>query len=260
MYNNNFVVSIRVKGKILREFKDVVYVPYNSEYSLFLKNLNSRRASVKVSIDGVDVLNGSSLILDANSHMNLERFLKDVNKGNRFKFIERSEPVENHRGIKAEDGLIRIEFAYEKVHTPYPFQYYPPFYYPVWPNIIGSSIPCTLTSSGTGNVSSLSNTTGSVNLNNVSCGLPQNASVQKDEVGITVPGSISTQKFQTVSGFATDPSEVIVLRLVGEMNQAPVVEAITVKSKIECTSCGRHNKAANKFCSNCGTSLELIEA
>ena len=56
MYNNKLAVAIKSAGKVLREFnKDEVYVPFGNEYSIFVKNMNSVRALVKVSIDGVDV-------------------------------------------------------------------------------------------------------------------------------------------------------------------------------------------------------------
>ena len=115
MYNNKFVASLKsADGKILREFKDTVYIPFGSEYSIYLKNLNTLRAEVTITIDGQDIMDGNSLVLGAYQDVNLERYLKDVTKGNRFKFIERTASVEKHRGIGAEDGLIRIEFAYEK--------------------------------------------------------------------------------------------------------------------------------------------------
>ena len=40
MYHKKLVASIRTNGKILREFKDTVYLPFGSEYSILLKNLN----------------------------------------------------------------------------------------------------------------------------------------------------------------------------------------------------------------------------
>lgn len=249
MHNNNFVVSVKSSGKVLREFGDTVYLPFGSEFSLYLKNLNSRRATVKVSIDGSDVLNGHELVIGANSHIELERYLKDLNRGNKFKFIERTESIEEHRGIKAEDGLIRVEFAYEREYH----------------------IPTSLFRSrdkwgsgyedrgfyGTSAPQSFMSTTTYSSTTSPHMGVPCSNVV--NDAGITVPGSISTQKFAEVSGFQTDPSSVIVLKLVGETETNKVVSApITVKKKAECTTCGRLNKATSKFCTNCGTSLEII--
>jgi len=114
MFNNKLVACIKSNGKVLREFKDVIYIPFGSEYSIYLKNLNSVRAEVNISIDGKDVC-PDGLVINANSEVNIERFIKDLNTGNRFKFIERTGNIENHRGIQAEDGLIRISFKFEKV-------------------------------------------------------------------------------------------------------------------------------------------------
>ena len=111
MFNEKFVTCRKANGKILREVKDTVFIPFGQEYSILLKNLNSVRALVHIQIDGQEVC-PSGLVLDANKEVDLERFVKDENltSGNRFKFIERSASVEAHRGIKAEDGIIRVAF------------------------------------------------------------------------------------------------------------------------------------------------------
>lgn len=242
MHNNNFVVSVKSSGKVLREFGDTVYLPFGSEFSLYLKNLNIRRATVKVSIDGSDVLNGRELVVEPNSYIELERYLKDLNRGNKFKFIERTDSVEEYRGIKAEDGLVRIEVAYER-------QYHIPtnLFRPrdKWGSggyedhgFYGTSAPALMNATYSSVVGS---------------------SRTLNDAGITVPGSASTQKFTEVTGFQTDPSSVIVLKLVGETETNKVVSTpVTVKKKAECQTCGRLNKATSKFCSNCGTSLEII--
>ncbi len=44
MYKQNFVVVVKCNGKILREQdSDVVYLPFGAEYSILLKNKDSRR-------------------------------------------------------------------------------------------------------------------------------------------------------------------------------------------------------------------------
>lgn len=115
MYQNKFVAAIRANGKILREFTDTVYIPFSTEYEICLKNLNSVRAIVNIFIDGDNVIPGG-LVLQAGQEINLERSVKNgnLNEGNRFKFVERTGAIESHRGIKLEDGIIRIEFQFEK--------------------------------------------------------------------------------------------------------------------------------------------------
>lgn len=126
MHSNKLVVALKHNGKVLREQKDkdgnvTTFLPFGSEYSIFIKNLNSVRALVRVSLDGQSVTDGEDLVVYGNDELNLERFLKagNMNNGNKFKFIERSAKVEAHRGIEAEDGLLRVEFQFEKV-TPKP--------------------------------------------------------------------------------------------------------------------------------------------
>lgn len=116
MYYNKLVASIKSNGAVLRDIDNTVKLKFGSEFSIYLKNLNTLRASIKIEIDGKDVLDGTSLILDAKEELNLERFIKNGNleKGNRFKFIERNSKVEAARGIGAEDGLVRIEFQFER--------------------------------------------------------------------------------------------------------------------------------------------------
>ncbi len=274
MHSNNLAIAVKVGGKVCREFGDTVYVPFASEFSIYLKNMNSRRASVKVSIDGEDVLNGTELIINANSSLELERYLKDLDKGNRFKFIARTSNIEKHRGIGAEDGLVRIEFAYERIpvwnnggYNPwnYPpgvrgYDWYdktligsPKLSNPNQPNW-GGALRSTLSTNSVSTQSSFTDAVGAAGCKATT----QTFNRMVGDVGITVPGSESNQKFTQVSGFLTDASTVMVIKLVGEMGQNLVKQAVTVKAKPTCVTCGRVNKATNKFCSECGTALIIV--
>ena len=88
-YADKFVVEVKQGGKILRVKDGAVYLPFGSEYSIYLKNLNSKRANVNISIDGEDVLDNHSLILDANSSTELQGFLRGNVAKNRFRFIHK---------------------------------------------------------------------------------------------------------------------------------------------------------------------------
>lgn len=113
VYKDRFVAVIKCGGKILREKDDTVTLPFGSEYSLLLKNLESRIAVVKVTVDGQDVIDGS-LILQPNSQCELEGFLKGYQVKNRFRFIQKTEEIVEHRGDRADDGVIRVEYRFEK--------------------------------------------------------------------------------------------------------------------------------------------------
>ena len=275
MYNNKLVASLKANGKILREFKDTVYVPFGSEYSLLLKNLNTRRAVVNVFIDGEDQCPGG-IILNAGQEIDLERSIKNNNllEGNRFKFIERTGAVEKHRGIKLEDGLVRIEFQFEKT-VPQITTAWGSTWNDKWKNntyehgIRGGSLRSVDHSKGV-----YVNTMASQNINQYFADNNIQASATSavhdgmatmdwspaNDVGVTVPGSKSEQKFYTATMGALDPEKhSIVLKLLGETpDNRPVEKPITVKAKPKCVTCGKQNRVHAKFCTECGTALEIF--
>ena len=116
MYKNNLVTAISCEDKFLHETKDgEVFLPFQTEYSIFIKNKNTRKALISVYIDGKDVLNGNKLILNSQDSINLERFVtEDLDKGNKFKFIKKTEAIINHRGNFPEDSLVELRFKFEK--------------------------------------------------------------------------------------------------------------------------------------------------
>jgi hypothetical protein len=265
------VACIKVDGKILREDGNSVVLPFGSEYSVLVKNLNSVRIKVRVSVDGTDATEGVWLVVDPNADLELERFIrnKNLDAGNRFKFIERTAAIEEHRGIKADDGLIRIEYQVEKLppvveeiihrHV-YDFDYDPPCvprypknpWYPRYPSPLRKSSPVRAMG-----LSARSASMGSMRAMSAQR-IEARESLDLTETGITVPGSESDQKFSWTTGFSTGPSEVIVLRLRGIVGGKKAVKAVTVKMKPQCQTCGKTNKAGNKFCSKCGTALSII--
>ena len=249
MYNQKLVASIKVKGKILREFKDTVYIPFASEYSILLKNLNTVRAVVNVFIDGENAVPGG-LVIDPGRSVDLERWIKNGNlsEGNKFKFIERTQAIEDGpRGIKLEDGLVRVEYQFEKVQLPIRWDDFKTFNdtLPKWPYATYST-NSTLRSM---DISASASAT-SASLNNMVV-----AQSFANETGITVPGSKSEQKFQTTTvGVLESTTHNLVFKLFGGKMPKP----ITVKHKPKCVTCGKQNKATAKFCTECGTALEIF--
>lgn len=286
MYHNKLAAAIKVNGKVLREYdtgnktKDSVYIPFGSEYSIYLKNINTVRAIVNVFIDGENIVPGG-LQLNVGQECNLERSIKNgnLNVGNKLKFIERTGKIEDHRGIKLEDGLVRIEYQFEKVYNlnnlinTYPYPVYSPtpfFGGVVTQNAMNSpTIGATLT--GSSGVLRSASTTGSINnVATASCSNAVDTSYQmaslsemsapQNETGITVAGSKSDQQFVTGSWFALEHEiHSMIFKLLGETPENKAVrEPMTVKAKPICPSCGRHNKANAKFCSEDGTALVLF--
>lgn len=270
MYNQKLVASIRANGKILREFKDTVYMPFGAEYSILLKNLNTVRAIVNIYIDGENAT-PSGLVLNAGQQVDFERSLANGSliEGNKFKFIERTGKIEDHRGVKLEDGLIRVEYQFEKVYKRQDgFQWnqikgMPPAHGYWTDNAVLRSSGIVYDSHQHEGVAcsdiSYAATSMAVGATLTASSAQSFNAAPQSENGITVAGSKSEQKFTTVSSFATETEKhSIVLKLLGETEDNKAIrEPITVKSKPKCTTCGKQNKATAKFCSECGTALVI---
>ena len=278
MYQSKLVASLKANGKILREFKDTVYIPFGSEYSILLKNLNTTRALVNVFLDGENVVPGG-LVIDPGREVDLERWIKNGNlsEGNRFKFIERTSAIENGpRGIKLEDGLVRIEFQYE-LPRPVVNVLDRSFTSSPWGGVYASGASYNVNGVMRGvdwsaGEAMKASATSATNVTLQSMGIKNmeahdgmatmdwmDMSQTVNDVGITVPGSKSTQKFTHVTMGAMEAEKhSIVLKLLGETpDNKPVEKPVTVKAKQKCDTCGHTNKATAQFCNKCGTALTI---
>jgi hypothetical protein len=246
MYDNKLVCALKVDGKVLREIKDTVYLPFNSEYTILLKNLNTVKCLVSLELDGRDVGGGNKFIIQPGQSLEVERFIANGNlkEGNRFKFIERTGKIEEHRGIKVEDGLLRIKFQFE-MNIPQ-FNHI----YDSWHTLRSRDIG-RMYSKGVSN---------DIIGSNISCSVNSAYSATPiNDVGITVEGSKSSQQFSAGHIGALDAQEyVMVMKLLGDTGQGLVKEAVTVKRKNICKTCGTKNSSKLKFCGECGTALEII--
>ena len=267
MYINSFIAVVKCNGKIMREVdKDIIQLPFGSEYSLLFKNLKSQRAIISISIDGKDVMDGNKLVIDANSKMELERFVtNDDNQGNRFKFIQKTDKIVNHRGDRIDDGIIRIEFAFEQEppQISYTYNYTEPIWVEPW-YYRTSDYLCGSVNEGN---SQVFNSSTSCNYSNSTAPKLKSSYASVNEMdnslvelnnneGITVPGSISNQSFRNVSTRTLGESTVMTFKLQG-VNSSDIIvtKPLTVKTKVECDICGTKNKSNHKFCTDCGASL-----
>lgn len=245
MYNQGIVAVVKCNGKILREDKDIVSLPFGSEYSILIKNLETRKAAIKISIDGADVLNGSSLILLPNTESELKGFLDGNTVKNKFKFIEKTNEISEYRGDKIDDGIIRVEYWFEKQYNN--------FYPSTWlfntgqaeqkygERSLGFSDDYSYSNCAIGsNTASINNLSNNINTD-----------------GITVKGSEVKQDFNYgYVGSLESESKVIILKLIGYKESGkPIEESINVKTKKICPTCGKKSKSFVKFCNRCGTFL-----
>ncbi len=248
MFYKNFIATIKSNGKFFREDGENIHIAFGIEYSLYFKNLESRDAVVKVTIDGEDVLDGNRLIVRANSFTDLEGYMKGQTAKNRFKFIKRIKEIEEYRGIKPEDGLISIQFDFVKntpgiTYTPY-WVYQPP-YTGTWTTQTNTTH---YRSGGKVSSSGLSQTDSSNST--------YTSMAYKENAGISVPGNDISQGFHAASiGELENNPATITFKLIGFDQEKNPRQIVFTKDKLKCTSCGLESKSNSKFCNRCGTRL-----
>jgi hypothetical protein len=267
VFNKNMVAVVKCNGKIMKEYKDTIYIPFDSEYSLLLKNLNSKKALVNIWIDNVDILNGNQLIVNANSELELERFIDDLDIGRKFKFIKKTDTIRDLRGgDKIDDGIIKIEYKFEREVYQIPkIDYYPiyTYTYPQYNWICGSSSG-TQYSQDTFTVSCMDSPHPKSILRSMNCSLDNSVSFdnlnssinnQVCEDGLTIKGSESTQQFKYGNiGELESESHIISFMLKGKnKDEIEILQPITVKTKLECSVCSTKNNG--KYCTECGNYL-----
>ena len=230
-YCEKMVAVVKVNGQILRERRsdksDEILIPFGTEYSIRLKNLNSTRVAVSVHIDGDDALDGSRIVIDPNEEHELLGFMKSGVVRNRFKFIEKTQQISNYRGDKIDDGLIRIEYQFEKK---------PETYYAQYNNLRARCEP-------------------SLDLDTIKC-----STFSHNDQGITVNGSQTHQAYQNTHLREMESAKhVITFSLKGfvesQTGSTKIEAPFYVKERVTCQTCGKQNKTINRFCPNCGTSL-----
>ncbi len=263
VYNSNFVAAVKVNGKILRESReynsDTVFIPFGSEYTILLKNLNSRKALVKVEVDGRTVID--NLIVLSNSNTEIERFFEnDMVSGHKLRFIEKTDDIREFRGDKIEDGIIRISYKFEEeppISKTYIYSsgQFPPFSpHDCWEKRWNR--PYGYGNDFTGHNSSC----GETKFGAVSHGptaMVNNVSFNQNTDGITAEGEYSNQSFCYGNiGTLESVEHVINIQLKGyHSDRKEVKKPVTTKEKIQCKYCGKSSKSNCRFCPNCGSCL-----
>jgi hypothetical protein len=286
VFKEGMIATIKCGNKILREVKEegnqVVYLPFNSDYSILLKNKDTRKAVVNICIDNRDALGGSPIVVYPNSETEVKGFIENGSVKNAFRFIKKTKEVSDYRGNFLDDGVVHIEFRYEQVHEEKHIQtihehiyrpvsdnwyYWYPRYYtytgPVpivtWGStssspIISDVVNCSYNSQAgsSGIISGEVPISGNINFTSTSY---KTDLIESD--GITVPGQETHQSFHNVfMGKLEEQGKVINIVLKGTIETGTeVVIPITTSDKFKCPSCGKEWPTSMKFCSSCGTAL-----
>jgi hypothetical protein len=263
VYSKKFVAVIKCNGKILRETSkdNDVILPFGAEYSILLKNLDNRRAIAEVSIDGTDVLDGRRLVIDGNDDTELKGVMVNNAVKNAFKFIQKTEKIQDHRGDKIDDGFIRIKFGFER-QIDYTTTWLAPTYPTVYRSFYhqsdikyggfneGPTCKGMVEPLATANISS--SISSSVTMDSLG-----ESSLPQAEEGITVPGSELKQDFNSTHVGTIEDHGTIIIRLKGtDKIDVPVRTPLFVSTKKECPTCGTKSRYGTKFCSECGTNIQ----
>lgn len=254
MYKSGLAVSIKKDGSNLRERNGIVYLPFNSYYTIYLKNTTDKKASVSIEVDGRSL--GANFLVDPNSSYEIERFIDgNNNKGKKFLFVEKTDDVVERFGDNEEDGKIEISFRFEQTkhfynpykqpYKPHPYRPHTPYiddiYYIYDNNTLNDNENYCCYSSTVH-----SNSMGFVDNNVRGCSL--------NEEGRTIKGEESNQKFvDAYIGELEYTTNYITIKLKGGN------KSITTKKKIRCLNptCGKYCKSDMNFCPKCGSELKI---
>lgn len=243
---SDYNLWIVVNGNEQRITNNTVRIPFGTEYSIRVRNNTDVRAKFKISIDGLE--NHEEFVLGPHETSTIDRFLNgNLGTGARFKFVQKdSADVQNPDSPR--NGEIQVSFYREWTFEPIIIKRYdwpsycrPTYWDPFWTStcdpIIGSS---------TSTYSSFCCNSTPIALNNC-------------DVGATVEGSQSNQKFIQVDDFQTwvIPT-VLTLNLRGLSLEEVVAQKVVTAPKSTglkyCGNCGTSYYADKKakFCTNCG--------
>jgi ribosomal protein L32 len=176
--------------------------------------------------------------------------MRDLTTTNKFKFIQKTKEIQEHRGDKIDDGLIRISYQFENMFkTPLLVPYYQFVDLDFKPKSFTDRYDSVYLGSACG-------IGGATTTNTCYNATIQNSAPRSDE-GITVKGLEVKQKYSYANVGNLDCNmHTIILNLKGiSDSRKSIVKPLTVKSKIVCSTCGRKNRSSNRCCYNCGTFL-----
>jgi len=282
MYSNGFAFAIKCCGRPLSEFihegGNAVYLPFGSDFELFLKNKHSKRAVVEMLVNGSKVYENGDLIIPGKSQITIEAF-QPSQKRLRF---DREGCIGDYSPGDRDNGLVEISFRLEE-HMPFytttnRWDWFPPqeihhhqwhekydYYYPTIFTGNDTSYHC-FSSNLSGEHVSQPQVKGRGMSIGGSCKISTTAAPSFTspapsidlEKGVVVEGSHSNQSTEEVSvGPLCSSSTTFRIRLLGNKEGETIKKAVTTKDTRykHCSSCGERHKKIDNFCSDCGNKL-----
>jgi hypothetical protein len=252
MFENNLVVAVKAQNKYLKDNGHKVFLPFGTEYSLFFRNKDTRRVVIgPVVIDGTDILNDTRMILDGNSEWNLEgggkAFDPAKTKNYRFKFIEKTAKISEHRGDDPSDGLVSVTFQYEAT------------------SVVLETVNRLFSYDHQVTAKGLSRRINADTIIGGAVGAGDNLPAahsmcfmeEPQKSGMTTEGSNFNQSYNSGRlGRMEFQKHTLTFGLYGQTESGvDVTQVVTPKTKTVCDTCGTGNPYGSKFCSECGTNL-----
>jgi hypothetical protein len=252
MYSNGFAFAIKNNNKPLAEFniagENLVYLPFGSEFEIFLKNTLDCRASVEMLVNGINIWGDENLLLNRKS----QETIKSFQPSGKALLFEREGCEGNYSVGDPENGKIEVRIRKEL-----------PYFTTSWSSssnsgkwnsfgpIYGGWNSSTIKPREIRYTSSVSspdvcNHVSSTTYNN-------NLSL---ESGVVVEGTQTGERTISSSIGSLEAQETIFrIRLIGQLEEKQIVDPVTTRDVrfIYCTNCGNRNKQIDNFCSKCGT-------
>lgn len=257
MYLKDFVVTLEVKGQTCREFKNeqgrnLIYIPFGSDYSLQFRNMRNVRALVEVKIDGAEVTAGG-LVIGANSSSSLTGKIDGDSTKNQFRFIRKTERIKNVRGDKPMDSVVEVKVTFEED------------WYELKRRLDNADIwrkksikSCGITWQSDRTESPLRSfssynqaDSGLSSLNQIGFNCSANI-----EGGLTVPGTPTNVNYSTTSFRRSSDVTSVSFFLTGTNPESlPIAQPVVTRSERICPTCRFRNPNTDRWCGDCGTCL-----
>ena len=109
MYKNKIVCALKHNNSTFVENKDTVFLPFNSDYSIYLKNMSDATAFITIHVNGRNISPGKKIRLCSKCYGTVSKF-QDTN--HIFSFKEKTKELQEVRPSQDEDGLIRIKVEF----------------------------------------------------------------------------------------------------------------------------------------------------
>ncbi len=256
-FKNNFIVEVKSNGKIMRVRDGAITLPFGTEYSIYMKNLDSRKAVATLSVDGKDALDGNCRIIMPNSSTLVNGFMKGMKSSNKFKFTRKTKRISEHRGNLPNDGIIRVEYWFEQSQT-IPRESIQEIMKD-WPPTPGYRRSYPFFETGDSSVYSSKTTGDFFDNHNVLYSMSCCNFSPKTEEGITVNGTKLDESFVYGNvNLLEKTSSVICIKLNGynKKKTKKIKQPIYTKTKLVCEVCGTRSRSFAKYCRHCGNNIE----